>query len=176
MSKRLFAAHSLHRASPPSKPVGMHTLQHREFLMVVCPFPSPLSNNGSFPLLQVWTFSQVPSAMVIPSLARGTLLLTPSCNPQFSPRGWPLEPESQCPDPPERFRLWCLGQWFRWSVLLSLCFAIFSLAAAFFSVTLRSRDSHSALPFSVQLLCFSPWLWGPTNSADLSSVRWLPRR
>ena len=37
-------------------------------------------------------------------------------------------------------------------------------------------SSHSALLFSVQLLHFSRQLWGPTDLADLSSVRWLPRR
>ena len=36
--------------------------------------------------------------------------------------------------------------------------------------------SHCALLFSVQLLCFSRGLWGPTKSANLLSVRWLPRR
>lgn len=35
---------------------------------------------------------------------------------------------------------------------------------------------HSALLFSVQLLHFSWQLWGTANSANHSSVRWLPRR
>ena len=47
----------------------------------------PLPNNGALPLLWVWTFSQVPSVMVVPTLAHGTLLLSPSCQPQSSPQG-----------------------------------------------------------------------------------------
>ena len=39
----------------------------KEFSMVACPSSSPLPNSGALPLLQVWTFSQVPSALAFHS-------------------------------------------------------------------------------------------------------------
>ena len=62
-------------------------LWSREFPMVACPSSFPLPNKeGGFPLLQVWTFSRIPSAVVFPYLAHGTLLLSQACQPQSSPR------------------------------------------------------------------------------------------
>ena len=52
--------------------------------MVASSSSSPLSSNGTLPLLQVQTFSQIPSAVVFLSLACGALLLSPSCHLQFS--------------------------------------------------------------------------------------------
>lgn len=105
--------------------------------------PSP-----GFPLLQ----HSPPQPVAYHSPAHGALFLSPSCHPQSSPRTdlWSLSLSTQ--PPPKHPRLWCPGQWFRWSVRLSLCFAVLSPAAMLFSATLRSTDS-----------------------ADLSSVRWLPR-
>ena len=110
--------------------------------MVACPFSSPLPNNCALTLLQVQIFSQVPSAMEFPSLAHGTLLLSPSCHPQFSPLAPHAIPSSLpwtdlqslsfgVQPPPECLRLWCPGRWFRWSVWLSLFFAVLSPAAEF---------------------------------------------
>ena len=53
--------------------------------MVSCPSSSPFPNNGDLPLFWIQTFSWVPSPVVFPSLACGTLLLSPSCHPQFPP-------------------------------------------------------------------------------------------
>ena len=86
MSKSLLTTCSLCRAPQPSKPRGMHMLQSREFPMVACPSSSPIPNNGDLYLLWVRTFAQVSSFVAFPSLAHGALLLSPSCNPQFSPQ------------------------------------------------------------------------------------------
>ena len=139
MSKRGFSPPVVStEPPPPSKPAGMRMLQCRAFPTAACPSSSPLPNNGALPLLLVWTFSQVLSAVVFPSLARGVLLRSPSCCPQSSP-GTDLQSLSlSAQPPPEHLRLWCLGQWFRWSVWLSLCFAVLGPAAAFFLENLRS--------------------------------------
>ena len=57
-----------------------------------CASSSPLRHNGALPLLQVWTFSRVPSALVFPSLACGGPLLSPWCTapqPLMPPRSSP---------------------------------------------------------------------------------------
>ena len=50
----------------------------------------------------------------------------------------PSEPKTQHQLPTEHLRLTCLCQWFRWSVLLSLCFSILRPAAALFLASWRS--------------------------------------
>ena len=105
----------------------------------LCSSSSPLLSNGPLPLLQVWTFSQVPSAMVSPSLARGTLLLSPSCQPQSSPWDWPPEPESQRAAPTQASQAVVSGP-----LVQMICAALTLLcchpAAVLFSATLRSRQ------------------------------------
>ena len=97
--------------------------------MVTCPSSSPLPNTGALPLLQVWTFAWVPSAMALPSSAlpssavyhspaHGTLLLSPSYCSHRGSRS-PLPRIDLCSlsfstqTLPEHLRLWCPGQWFR---------------------------------------------------------------
>ena len=138
-NKRLLVACSLLRATPPSKPTGMQTLQHREFPMAAHPSSSPLPNNGTLPLLRVQIFSQVPSAVVFPSLAHGALLLSPHAIPSSLP-GTDLWRLSLSTQPPHEHLRWCLGLWFRWSTQLSLCFAVLSPAAMLFSAPLRSHQ------------------------------------
>ena len=48
--------------------MGMRTLQGREFPMASVPPPLTIPNNGVLPLLWVQTFSQVPFAVVFPSV------------------------------------------------------------------------------------------------------------
>ena len=81
--------------------------------------------------------------MIYRSPICGSLLLSPlsslhTCSPSPLPGTdlWSLSISAQ--PPPEHLRLWCPGQWFRWCVWFSLCFAILSPAAALFSVTLKS--------------------------------------
>ncbi|XP_047619194.1 uncharacterized protein LOC125117397 [Phacochoerus africanus] len=52
---------------------------HRKFLTAPAPPPLPSPDNGAVPLLPVWMFSRVPSALVFPSLACGGPLLSPWC-------------------------------------------------------------------------------------------------
>ena len=51
--------------------------QCRAFPLASAPPPLPLPNSGASPLLQVQTFSPVPSAVVFPSSARGVPLPRP---------------------------------------------------------------------------------------------------
>ena len=86
---------------------------------------------------------RVLSAVAIHSIAHGAPLLSPSgCLHTAIPSPVPgtdlqgLSLSNQ--PPPKRLNLWCLGQWFRWSVQLLVCFSLLSPAAELFLVTLRS--------------------------------------
>lgn len=86
--------------------------------MVAFLFSSPLPNNGAFSLLQVQTFSWVPSGTASHSPALSILLPSPlgclhTANPSPLPVTdlWSLSFSAQ--PPPEHLRLWCLCQWFR---------------------------------------------------------------
>ena len=75
MNKRLLTTHSLCQScSTICEPEGMCMLQCREFPMLSIPPLLTLPNNGALPVLQVWNFPQVPSVVVFPSSAHGTLL------------------------------------------------------------------------------------------------------
>ena len=98
------------------------------------PRPSPV-----FPLQS----HSNPQPIAHHSPACGALLLSPlSCLHTANPSPLPgtdhqslslsAQHLTQC------LRLWCLGWGWRWCVQLSLCFALLSPAAAFFSATLRS--------------------------------------
>ena len=64
--------------------MGMCMLWGKEFPMAALPSSYPLPNNGALPVLWVQTFSEIPSAVAFPSLAHGTLLISPSCHSLFS--------------------------------------------------------------------------------------------
>ena len=56
------------------------TLGPKEFSMAACPSSSPLPNSGGLPLLQVWTYSWVPSAMAFNSPALSVPLPPPAAH------------------------------------------------------------------------------------------------
>ena len=62
-------------------------------------------------------------------------LLTSNPSPLTGNDLWSLSLSAQ--PLPEHLRLQCPGRWYQWFVQLSLSFALFSLAAVFFSVALR---------------------------------------
>ena len=81
-------------------------------------FSSPLPNNGAFSLLQVQTFSWIPSVTASHSPALSIFLPSPlgclhTANPSPLPVTdlWSLSFSAQ--PLPEHLRLWCLGPWFR---------------------------------------------------------------
>ena len=90
-----------------------------------------------------------PQPMAYPTPVYGALLLSPSGCPHTSSSHLArtdLQSLSLSAQPPSKsLKLWCPGWWFRWSVWLSLGFAVLSPADV-----------------------FSQRLWGPSDSADLS--------
>ena len=130
------AIHSLHKKC--LLPKSLHIC--REIYSYGHPTPPPpaLPNNGTLLLLQTQDSSNVPSAMRLCSPAYSTLFPSLSCclhTANHSPlsrtefQSLTLSTQHQ----PMHLRLWCPGQWFR-----KVC-----------------EGSFSALPSSVQLLCFS---------------------
>ena len=151
MSKRLLAARSLCQSRPALwEPAGMCTLCAGSFLwhrsLILSPSPTMASclscgpgPSPRFPL----PWHSLPQPMVYHSPASGTLLLSPSgCSHTASPSPLPgIDFWSLCLSAqplPECLRQWCPGWWFRWSVQLSLCFALLCPAAVLFLATLRS--------------------------------------
>ena len=141
------------RAAPPSEsPWACAHSSAGSFLWWSTPplLPSPTMapclscRSGSSPVFSLpWRSPPQPVAYHFPT--GGTLLLSSSgCPHRASPSpllGTDLQSLSLSTQaPPERLRLWCPGQWFRWSVWLSLCSAVLSMAAVLFSVTLRSHQ------------------------------------
>ena len=114
-----------------------------KFSMAAFLFSSPLSNNGAFSLLQVQTFSWIPSVTASHSPALSIFLPSPlGCLHTANPSPLPMTDlqslNFSAQPPPEHLRLWCLCQWFGWSVCLSLCFLVLRPAPLLFSASQRS--------------------------------------
>ena len=132
--KRGFAAHS-------------HTLQEsalaqrKVFLWCSAPPPLALPTNGT--LLLLWVQTSLDSLHYDSTLQTMThcLPIPSGClhtdNPSPLPRTdlQSLSLSTQLMS--KHLRLWCLGQWHQWFVLISLCFALLSLAAVLVSEAVR---------------------------------------
>ena len=139
------------RATPPS--VGLWSCAYSVVGSCLwCP-PLLLSPSPAVALYLSW----VPSDMAFPSPAHGTLLLSPSgcphtTNPSPLPGNDLQSLSLSTQPPPEHLRLWCLCQWFRWFVRLSLCFLVLNPAAILFSGILEFPLTQLIFPLVRWLL------------------------
>ena len=147
-SRRLLPTCSLCRAAPPSKPEGRACSGAGSFPWQPNPPPSPSPSMVLCPSCRSRPSPGFPLPWCSPPQSVEHCSLAPYAIPSSLPGTdfWSLSLRAQ--PLPECLRLWCPGGWFRWSVRLSLCFAVFSPAAVLFLATLRSlRLSRSFISY-----------------------------